>query len=300
MSEKKILHMLTPHRHISPFDVNMAADAGFEVIIPYEQVELADVEDLVQDAIFSRPPKWGVSTSLFIGGNDAVLALDMMDAARKAMVPPFAINVFADPSGSFTTAAAMVACVEKQLKTQTGRTLDQARIAVFGATGVVGYCSAVIAALEGARVTLAGHDGVTRVAGRAEEMRQRFKADVHAASAANADEKSAILKDADIVLTAAKAGIRVLSAAELASAPDLLVAADVNAVPPSGIEGVEATDDGKELPGTKAVGIGALAIGNIKYKTESGLFRRMIKTDKPLVLDFRDAFAFARGIVGQK
>ena len=40
----------------------------------------------------------------------------MMDVAKKTMVPPFEISVFPDPAGSFTTAAAMVACTEKTLK----------------------------------------------------------------------------------------------------------------------------------------------------------------------------------------
>ena len=35
-----------------------------------------------------------------------------------------------------------------------------------------------------------------------------------------------------------------------------------------------------------------------KYKVQAGLFRRMIEAEKPLYLDFRDAFALAREIVG--
>ncbi|HET7409068.1 MAG TPA: NAD(P)-dependent methylenetetrahydromethanopterin dehydrogenase, partial [Paracoccaceae bacterium] len=136
MSQKNILHMLTPHKHVSPFDANMALDAGFDAVVPYENVGLGEVADLVQDAIFSRPPKWGVSTGIFFGGDDAVLALDMIDAAKKALVPPFGANIFADPAGSFTTAAAMVACVEKLLKEKKDRSLQGASIAIFGATGV--------------------------------------------------------------------------------------------------------------------------------------------------------------------
>jgi len=30
-----ILHMLSPLRHVSPFDVNMALDAGFNAVVPY-------------------------------------------------------------------------------------------------------------------------------------------------------------------------------------------------------------------------------------------------------------------------
>ncbi|HXU57267.1 MAG TPA: methylenetetrahydromethanopterin dehydrogenase, partial [Verrucomicrobiae bacterium] len=107
-----------------------------------------------------------------------------------------------------------------------------------------------------------------------------------------------VLADAEIVLSAPKAGIRVVTKAQLAKAPKLLVAADVNAVPPSSIEGVDVQDDGKPIPGTQAIGIGALAIGNVKYKVQAGLLKRMIETPKPLYLDFRDAFDLARQIVG--
>jgi methylene-tetrahydromethanopterin dehydrogenase len=72
----------------------------------------------------------------------------------------------------------------------------------------------------------------------------------------------------------------------------------VNAVPPAGVEGVGVNDNGVPIPGTKAVGIGALAVGNIKYKTEAGLFDQMLKSEKPLYLDFRDAYALAQKLAG--
>lgn len=297
MAQKNILHMLTPHKHVSPFDVNMAADAGYDVIVPYEGVTLDEVADLLQDAIFSRPPHFGVSTGIFFGGDDAVLALDMIEAAKAALVPPFGTNIFADPAGSFTTAAAMVACTEKVVQAKHGRGLAGTRIAVFGATGVVGYCSAVIAALEGAEVTLVGHSGVARVQARADEMKARFGVDVAAVNGATDAEKAAVLEGTEIVLAAAKAGVRVLTAENLRAAPKLLAAADVNAVPPSGIEGVDVFDMGKPIAGSSILGVGALAIGNVKYQTESGLFRRMIETDAVLALDFRDAFTLARTLV---
>jgi len=81
-----------------------------------------------------------------------------------------------------------------------------------------------------------------------------------------------------------------------AQAKNLLVVADVNAVPPSGVEGMELFMDGAPLPGCNALGVGPLAIGDIKYKTESGLFKRMIASSKPLHLDFRDAFQLARSL----
>jgi methylene-tetrahydromethanopterin dehydrogenase len=148
MDAPYILHMLSPLRHVSPFDINMALDAGFNAAVPYTNVELAEVAGLVQDAIFSRGPKLTQRTSVFIGGKNAILALDMLNAAKKAMVPPFAVSVLADPAGSFTTAAAMVACAEKTLRDSFQITLAGRRVVVFGATGVVGFAAGVIAALD--------------------------------------------------------------------------------------------------------------------------------------------------------
>ena len=50
MSKKNILHMISPQGNVSAFDVNMACDAGYDVVIPYTNVNLTDVKGLVQDA----------------------------------------------------------------------------------------------------------------------------------------------------------------------------------------------------------------------------------------------------------
>ncbi len=296
LSRKTILHMFTPLTHMSPFDVNMALDAGYEHVVPYTEVTLGDIGNLVQDAIFSRPPDAGVATGIFLAGKDAELALDMLDAAKKAMVPPFKVSVFADPAGSFTTAAAMVAKVEKTLSKLHGRDLKDARIVVFGATGVVGYCTAVIAAKEGAKVTIVGHDGLVRVSSIAASMGKRFGVTVEAADGSTDLKKTDLLQRSDVALTAARAGVQVLSKAQLSSAPDLLVVADVNAVPPAGVEGLTVNANGENLEGTTIAGIGPLSIGNVKYKTQAGLFEQMIKAEKPVAFDFQDAFALARGL----
>ena len=298
MADKNILHMLTPHKHVSPFDVNQALDAGYDSVTPYEQVELGEVADLVQDVIFSRPPKAGVHSGIFFGGDDAVLALDMIDAAKKALVPPFGAHLFADPAGSFTTAAAMVAKVEKALKDKHGKKLSDVSIAVFGATGVVGYCAAVIAAAEGARVKIVGYSGVDRVKQRGDEMKQRFDVEVEPVDGSSDEKNTAIAAEVEVIFAAAKAGVQVLNASQMKAALKLLVAADVNAVPPAGLEGIDVMADSEPIAGTNAVGIGALAIGQVKSQTEYGLFRRMIEADKPQVLDFRDAFKLARTLVG--
>jgi methylene-tetrahydromethanopterin dehydrogenase len=283
---------------MSPFDVNMALDAGYDSAIAYTNVTLEEVSGLVQDAIFSRPPKTGVRTGMFIGGKNAVLALDMLSAAKKALVPPFGISFFADPAGSFTTAAAMVACVEKTLIDKKKRNLKALKTVVFGATGVVGFSSAVIAALEGADVTLVGYDGVKRVSDAAREIKTRFQVDVRAADGSDDTKKTDILAQAEAALCAGRAGVRILSSTQLAQAKRLLIVADVNAVPPSGVEGLDMMANGAELTANGTLGVGPLAIGNIKYKTESGLFQRMIAATKPVTFDFRDAFQLARELNG--
>ena len=295
-----ILHFLSTQAFASPFDVNMAVDAGFKVVVTHTSAGLRETAGLVQDAIFSRPPEFGGFTGMFIGGKDALLALDMLAAARAAIVPPFRLSVLADPGGSFTTAAAMVAMVESAYRQSTGRTLEGARVAVFGATGVVGFASAVIAARCGAKVRMISHIGKAPLMPAIEAARSRFGVDLEPVLGARDADKSRIAGKSDVVLCAAAAGVRVLTSKHVARAKDLAVVADVNAVPPAGIEGVEPFDRGRWLDGTAVASVGPLAIGDIKYKTQAALFRRMVGADSALMLDFNDAFAVARKLVAQQ
>lgn len=298
MADKNIIHMVTPTKHVSPFDVNMALDAGYDAAVAYTSVTLEEVTGLVQDAIFSRPPKLGVRTAMFFGGKNASVALDMLAHAKNALVPPFGISLFADPAGSFTTAAAMVACVEKILKDKKQRTLGGLKIAVFGATGVVGFASAVIAALQGSDVTLVGYDGIKRVSDSAQEIKRRFNVDVRAADGSDDGKKSAILAESEAAFCAGRAGVAILSKTQLAAARRLVIVTDVNAVPPAGVEGLDMQANGQEITSHGTLGLGPLAIGNVKYRTEFGLFEKMIAATKPVQFDFRDAFALAREING--
>lgn len=294
MGTPRILHMITPLKHMSPFDVNMALDAGFDTAIPYTSVTLDDVTGLVQDAIFSRGPEGVKRTGMFIGGKRAIEALDMMKRAKAAMVPPFEISVFADPAGSFTTAAAMVACVKVALKEKFSTELNGKRIAILGGTGVVGFASGVIAAIDGAQATLIGYDGPDRVRKLAEEANARFSVNIAYADGSTEEQKEELVRGADIIFAAGPAGKRLITLDQMKQAKHLRVVADVNAVPPSGVEGVSVNDNATPIPGISAVGIGALVVGNIKYKTQAGLFKEMIETEKPLYLDFRDAYALAQ------
>ena len=61
-----ILHALSPTKIVSPFDINMAYDSGFDNVATYTNIKMDDVSDLVQDIIFSRHPDDCKKTGLFI------------------------------------------------------------------------------------------------------------------------------------------------------------------------------------------------------------------------------------------
>jgi methylene-tetrahydromethanopterin dehydrogenase len=301
MKKRSILHMFDPMPNNSPFDINMAMDAGFDVLMPYSNVKLDSVYRLTQDAIFSRGPAGVKRTGIFIGGRDLGLAMDMLDASQQAMVPPFEVSVFADPSGAFTTAAALVACVEKELKTRHGKELKDCNALVFGGTGPVGIATGVIASLAGAETALVDHLSIDAASEVAKAYNRRFGCTLSGACASSEANKAQLVANVDIIFCAAKAGIQVLSSAVLREARQLMVAGDVNAVPPSGIEGVKRGDSGVPLihaiNAQGAVGVGALAVGNVKYKLQNEMLKLMLATDQPLYLDFREAFNKARDIV---
>ncbi|MEY4719734.1 MAG: hypothetical protein RL563_2352 [Pseudomonadota bacterium] len=298
MEKPFILHMLTTAKNLSPFDVNMAIDAGWISAVPYINVEPSEVRGLVQDAIFSRSPKGLLRTGIFIGGRETKQAMDMLKTAKNSMVPPFEVSVFADPSGAFTTAAGMVAAVEKELADKFDTTLAGKNILALGGTGPVGQAAAVISAQAGAHVRIIGRQ-LDKAERTAELCSQEF-GDGKITITAGADaDKAEYLKTADVVYATGAAGIELLSAELIAQAPQLKVAADVNAVPPAGIAGLDAFDNGKPLAGSisGAIGIGALAIGNIKYQAQSRLLKRMLESDRALFLHFEHAFEVAREFI---
>ena len=293
-AHRPIFHFLTPDPHPSPFDVNMAVDAGFHVTC-YTHVTLAQITGLAQDAIFSRAPDAAPYTCIFIGGRQIGLAMDMLDAVKRACVPPFMISAFADPSGSFTTAAAVIATIEAKLRAKN-TTLNGKKLAIFGGKGVVGGLAGVIAARQGARVTLVGHSGIDSVSERASEYQKYFQVSLAVADGQTEAARAVILAEAEIVIAAARAGIQVLSAAEINSAKNLLVAADCNAVPPAGIAPINVFDDGIPIPGhgSGALGLGALAVGGVKFRTQHAMLHELAFGGVARQFDFTDALEFAR------
>ncbi len=293
MEKPHLLHLITSEKNASPFDVNMAYDAGWTNVTPYTGVEQSEIQTLVQDAIFSRSISALTRTGIFFGGRYTHEAMDMIEEAKKHMVPPFEVSVFADPSGAFTTAAGMVAITEKSLENNFNCNLDGSNVVILGGTGPVGVASAVICAKAGANVILIGRniEKVGKVAGICND---RYKSK-NVKPGADAD-KAEYFKIADVVLNTGAAGIQLMTEDHIKNSEKLKICADTNAVPPAGIAGVDMMDNAKliEASPSKCLGIGALAIGNIKYKAQHECLKLMYTSEKPVYLDFEDAFKFAQ------
>jgi methylene-tetrahydromethanopterin dehydrogenase len=173
-------------------------------------------------------------------------------------------------------------------------------VAVFGA-GPVGLCTAILASNQGARVKLCQ---LTADDDEKSALRfcERYKAEVEWVSAQTQEEKIEILKEAEIVICAARAGVRILNTAELKHATKLLVAADTNAVPPSGVAGIGVQDMGVKVDceGASFLSIGPLAIGNLKYKVQFGLYQKAHQDFKAALIDFPDAYDFAMFVLTER
>jgi methylene-tetrahydromethanopterin dehydrogenase len=297
MEKVSILHLITAAKNVSPFDVNMAFDAGFDKIVPYTNVALDEVAGLTQDAIFSRSSNGLKREAIFIGGRDIDLAMDMLEAAKKAMFPPFQVSMFADPSGAFTTAAAMLAKVDFHLNRHFQTGLKGKKIAIFGATGPVGGCAAIIAAKQGAQVDFVAHRSMESVHEKARNYQQRYGVNISVVDGMSEVAKQVVLNGADVALCSAAAGVRVITAEQTEHSKSLKIIADVNAVPPSGAENVDVMMDGVEIAGTRVLGIGALAIGNLKYATQHNLLKQMLATKIPCYLELMAAFEMAQNLV---
>ena len=294
MEKPYLLHMITPEKNISPFDANMAFDAGWDSIIPYTNVTMEEIQALVQDTIFSRSPSTvSKRTAIFIGGRDTHIAMDMLEETKKHMVPPFEVPVFADPSGAFTTAAGMVAKTEKALKDKFNLDFENLKIAILGGTGPVGVASAVISSKAGNDVILIGRN--LEKTEKVVEM-CNVKYGSNSVVVGLDENKSTILSDVDVVFNTGAAGIQLMDDNLVKASSKIKICADVNAVPPSGIAGVEANDDVVKMENASndCYGIGALAIGNIKYKSQHDCLKLMYTSDKPVFLHFEHAFEFAQ------
>lgn len=294
-----LLFYLDTDEKASPFDICMAYDAGYNAVIPYENVAPEDAKKIVQDALFSREPKAVKHTCFFIGGKDAEKAEEVLEAVKSAMFPPFKASIIIDPSGAYTTAAAMVAKVEHALSTHKLGDLKSKTCAVLG-TGAVGQIAAVLLAKLGCNVMIASlnpkrADGKEYAENIAKLLSHRHGVMIHGVFAPTKVEKLQILEKADVVLCAGTRGVRVIEKELFKELKLAKVMVDINAVPPFGIEGIELKDDMKEIvPGI--FGIGALTIGDLKHKLEKEILKEA-RTNGKETYNYSAALQFARKLL---
>jgi hypothetical protein len=286
VDKRKILIQLDGDAQPSAFDRIVALDAGADVVLSYGGVKPEQVRDLVYGAIFTRGPKDLHRTALFIGGSDVALGEKLLAEAVKHMLPQFKlrVSVLLDANGANTTAAAAVWAAARALE------LGKANALVLGGTGPVGQRVVRLLARAGAEVRI-GSRQLERAVRVADAIRTRVAdARLEPRAIATPDDLASGLAGRNLVVAAGAAGVVLLPQSARSACPSLRVAIDLNAVPPLGIEGIEATDAGVERDGVLC--FGALGVGGTKMKLHKAAVARLFES-KDQVLDAEEVYALA-------
>lgn len=280
---RTLLLQLDSSPHPSVFDRIVAFDGGADEVMSYGQITEDDVRDLVHGAIFTRGPKELHHTAIFVGGTEMVAGERLLAAVQAAFFGPMRVSVMLDSNGANTTAVAAVA----RLRQVVGELRGQ-RAVVTAGTGPVGIRAAGLLAAAGAEVVVTSRRPIDPLL--LDTIRTRFGGSVQGAQLADPSEASRVLEGAALLLNTGPAGVSLVPRAAWAGRPGLRAAADLNAVPPSGIEGIEAADNGKAREGV--VAFGALGIGGLKMKIHKACIARLFERND-LVLDAESIAAVA-------
>ncbi|HZK18860.1 MAG TPA: NADP-dependent methylenetetrahydromethanopterin/methylenetetrahydrofolate dehydrogenase [Clostridia bacterium] len=287
---KKILLHLEGDPKPSSFDQIAAYDSGVDRIIAYGGVAPEEVEGLVYGAMFTRGGDDLKNSAVFIGGSNVVEAEVLFEKVKKTVFDPFKVSAMFDANGSNTTAAAAVVKIVKAVGDPKGK-----KAVVLAGTGPVGSRAAVMLAGEGCDTYI-----TSRKLAKAEEVCARLKEvfDVEVTPLEVNDDESCkkALEGAQVAFTTGKLGIVLLKKDIWASLPELKVLADVNAVDPTGIEGIKLFDDGKEREGK--ICFGAIGIGNLKMKVHKGSVARLFEKNN-LILDVEEIYSIACKVGGR-
>jgi NAD(P)-dependent dehydrogenase (short-subunit alcohol dehydrogenase family) len=154
------------------------------------------------------------------------------------------------------------------------------RAVVTAGTGPVGLRAAGLLAKAGADVTLSSRRAPSP--GLVEGLITRFGGTIHAATMADSSQAAAAIEGAEVLLNAGPAGVCLVPKAAWADRSSLRAVADINAVPPLGVEGIKINDDGAERDGARV--FGALGVGGLKMKIHKACIARLFERND-LVLD---------------
>jgi methylenetetrahydrofolate/methylenetetrahydromethanopterin dehydrogenase (NADP+) len=263
---RKLLLQLDTSLHPSVFDRVVALDAGADEVMSYGGVNPDAVRDLVHGCIFTRGPKDLRHTAIFIGGSDMAAGERLLEAVLKAFFGPMRVSVMLDSNGSNTTAAAAVAKLQQAAGALTGY-----RAVVTAGTGPVGVRAAGLLSRAGAEVRMTSRRSVDP--DLAAGLVKRFGGTVRAVTMSDQSQAHATLEGAGLLLNAGPAGVQLVPRSAWAGRQGLRAAADVNAVPPAGVEGIDVRDDGVERDGVTV--FGALGVGGLKMKIHRACIERL-------------------------
>jgi threonine dehydrogenase-like Zn-dependent dehydrogenase len=284
----KILIQLDVDPQPSVFDGVVAVDSGVDHLFRHGAVTPAAVRDLVHGALFTRGLDELCSTAIFIGGSNVAAAEAVLEAVEKTFFGPFKVSVLFDANGANTTAAAAVLAA---LESMNGL-LEGVPAAVLAATGPVGQRAARLLCRLGARVAVASRSP-DRAAALAESLGQATGCALSSFASATDDELATGLKDAKVVISAGAAGATLLPASLWQSLPALTTLIDLNAVPPLGIEGVDATD--RKAKKGNVLAWGALGVGRTKMKIHKKAIQELFVTNDK-VLDAEQVLELGRSL----
>jgi methylenetetrahydrofolate/methylenetetrahydromethanopterin dehydrogenase (NADP+) len=290
---RKLLLQLDTSARPSVFDRVVAFDGGADEVMSYGGITDEVVRDLVHGAIFTRGPKDLHNTAIFIGGTDMAAGERLLAAVLKSFFGPMRVSVMLDSNGSNTTAVAAVSKLQQACgptDSLTGR-----KAVVTAGTGPVGLRAAGLLARAGADVLITSRRSADSKT--LDGLQQRFGGAVRAATLSDPSQAGAVLEGAELLLNAGPAGVRLVPRDAWAGRRGLRAAADVNAVPPSGIEGIEATDSGADRDGVTV--FGALGVGSLKMKIHKACIARLFEQND-LVLDAETIVDVARTLAPAK
>ena len=297
---KKVFIFLDTDKHASPFDILATIDVLPEAkILKYEDVKAEDAELIIYDAMFPRGPEGAKHTKIFINGRNFKRVNEILEKAKKCMFPPFELSVIVDPRGAYTTATAAVAkTLELSLAREFGD-LANKTVTVLAGTGPVGQTAARLYASEKANVIVTSRD-LQRATSVATKINEEFESErVRGVEAQTPEEVGKTIENAEIILSAGAAGTQLIPLNVLKEyGKKCRIVADINAIPPLGVEGLKSKTDGEEiLP--NIFGIGALVIGRLKIKVETELIRRAAEEPRG-IFDYKIAYEIAKKEILQK
>lgn len=301
-------------KHASSFDSIVAADSGADQVLTFADVEPVDVSGLVHGAMFTRSPRSIHKTMIFLGGSDYEKAKANFAEVQKTLFPPFQNSVLFDPSGCNTTATAAVLSALSHVRTPDSQLPSESSLSfsnwiekpklssvnalVFGATGPVGSCVCRLLAKAGVSLTVC-----SRTLEKANRLKDRLLDDSKISineSEISAAENEVGLREAatnsfDLIFSCGAPAVCIVSdnvSGQILSSRAVLV--DLNAVPPAGIAGVQAADNGK-ITG-ESLCYGPIGVGNLKMKIHQNLIRECFR-QAGRVFDLMQIFDFSKAFI---